>query len=66
MPAHSWTTYYNGTRRICDACEVEQKRRVGEWVPEVKPICPGDDRDTRRRKPSPPASDAPKKELETI
>lgn len=55
MPAHDWQHCANF--RLCSDCNTRQRfdAQRGEWLPAVSPICPGDGRDGRRRKPPAPS-----------
>jgi hypothetical protein len=60
MPQHDWQQWIGGGR-YCGDCNEQQRfdRRRQEWLPEVNPICPGDGRDSsRRRRPAPNAPPA--------
>lgn len=73
MPQHDWQEvrlFGVLVARVCNDCEVMQDRRptsgAGDrWEPWVSQICPGDGRDSSRRKrPTPSGSGERTRELE--
>lgn len=67
MPAHDWCQV--GRFRICDACDAPQRldAQRDEWRPAVSSICPGDGRDSSRRKRPTPSSGGERiRELEDV
>jgi hypothetical protein len=67
MPQHDWSLV--GNFRLCDVCDAVQtydpQRR--QWTPPRSPICPGDERDSSRRKrPDPSGGGERIRELEGV
>jgi hypothetical protein len=65
---YCWQQWTGGSR-YCGDCNAQQRfdRRRQEWLPEVNPICPGDGRDSpRRKRPAPSGSGERSRELERV